>query len=82
MLPAVEYKPPFNITRASHVVLTVGDLEKSRSFYTEVIGLVVSDQDRDTIHLRGLEEACHHSLVLKRARQRAVLAGRASRLLR
>lgn len=67
MLPAVEHKPPFNITRASHAVLTVNDLAKSRSFYTEIVGLVVSDEDRDTIYLRGLEEACHHSLVLKRA---------------
>src|SRR6516165_5679193 len=29
---------------------------------------IVSDEDRDTIYLRGVAEACHHSLVLKRAR--------------
>jgi catechol 2,3-dioxygenase len=65
-IPAPVYDPPFNITRASHVVLTVRDLAASRRFYTEVIGLAVSAEDADTLYLRGLEEACHHSLVLRR----------------
>jgi catechol 2,3-dioxygenase len=64
-LPQPVYRPPFNTTRASHVVLNVSDLAASRDFYTEVIGLVVSDEDSGTIYLRGMEEACHHSLVLK-----------------
>src|SRR5262245_20767175 len=59
-IPSPVYPPPFNITRASHVVLTVRDLAASRRFYTEVIGLVVSGGDDETIYLRGLEEACHH----------------------
>jgi catechol 2,3-dioxygenase len=46
--------------------LTVKNLDASCSFYVDVIGLVVSDRDRDTIYLRGMEEACHHSLVLKK----------------
>jgi catechol 2,3-dioxygenase len=66
-IPKPNYHPPFNITRASHVVLTVKDLEASLAFYGELIGLVVSERATDTIYLRGLEEACHHSLVLKRA---------------
>jgi catechol 2,3-dioxygenase-like lactoylglutathione lyase family enzyme len=65
-IPSPVYDPPFNITRASHVVLTVHDLAGSRRFYTEVIGLAVSAEEGDTLYLRGLEEACHHSLVLKR----------------
>lgn len=59
--------PPFNITRASHVVLNVTDLDASRAFYTDLIGLVVSDHDDEAVYLRGLEEACHHSLVLRKA---------------
>jgi catechol 2,3-dioxygenase len=66
-IPKPVFHPAFNITRASHVVMTVKDLATSRRFYTELIGLVVSSEDSDTIYLRGLEEACHHSLVLKRA---------------
>jgi len=66
-IPKPVFRPPFNITRASHVVMTVKDLAASKRFYTELIGLVVSAEDQDTVYLRGLEEACHHSLVLKRA---------------
>lgn len=66
-LPESNLQPPFNITRASHVVLTARDLAASRAFYCDVIGLVVSDEDRDTLYLRGLEEACHHSMVVRRA---------------
>lgn len=66
-LPRPNYNPPFNVTRASHTVLTVTDLARSRAFYVDLIGFVVSDEDKDTIYLRGVAEACHHSLVLKRA---------------
>ena len=65
-LPATNFSPPFNVTRASHLVLTARDLAASRTFYTEVLGLIVSDEDQDTIWLRGVEERCHHSLTLKR----------------
>lgn len=58
--------PPFNVTRASHVVLTVADLEASKAFYTDLVGLVVSDEDSEAVYLRGMEESCHHSLVLRK----------------
>jgi catechol 2,3-dioxygenase len=67
-IPKPVYNPPFNVTRASHSVVTVKDLAKSRSFYVDLIGFIVSDEDKDAIYLRGVAEACHHSLVLKRAR--------------
>jgi catechol 2,3-dioxygenase len=60
-------RPPFNVTRASHVVLSVRDLDASKAFYTEFAGLVVSDEDADAVYLRGMEESCHHSLVLNKA---------------
>jgi catechol 2,3-dioxygenase len=66
-IPRAAYPAPFNTTRASHAVLTVRDLGLSRAFYVDTMGFVVSDETADTIYLRGLEEACHHSLVLKRA---------------
>src|SRR6202167_6034646 len=65
-LPRPNYDPPFNVTRASHSVITVKDLAKSRAFYVDLIGFIVSDEDKDTIYLRGVAEAGHHSLVLKR----------------
>ncbi|NHN85304.1 3,4-dihydroxyphenylacetate 2,3-dioxygenase [Acetobacter musti] len=67
-IPSVVKNPPFNITRSSHVRYFVTDLETSLRFYTEILGLVVSDQDSDTAYLRGIEEACHHSVVLMRRR--------------
>jgi catechol 2,3-dioxygenase len=66
-VPKTNFSPPFNITRASHVVLTVRDLEASRAFYTEVIGLHVTHADDGEIYLRGVEETCHHSLILRKS---------------
>lgn len=65
-LPATNLSPPFRITRSSHVVLTVKDLAASKRFYCEVIGLIVTAEDSDALYLRGVEEACHHSLVLRK----------------
>jgi len=65
MLPQWNRNPPFNITRASHVVLTSRDLSASRDFYTQVIGLVLTEETPDTLYLRGLEELAHHSLLIR-----------------
>ncbi len=72
MIPPTIFDPPFRVTRTSHFVMTVRDLEASKDFYTEVLGLVVSARDSETLYLRGIEEACHHSLVLKRAQAEPV----------
>lgn len=64
--PKPVYYPPFNITRAGHMVLTGRDLAAAKDFYTRVIGLVVSDEDPAILYLRGLEEIAHHSLVIKK----------------
>ena len=74
-LPTPVYKPVFNITRASHVVHRVRDLAAARAFYVDLLGLVVSEEDRDTLWLRGLEEGCHHSLVLKLGEPRCERVG-------
>ncbi|HEY5380358.1 MAG TPA: VOC family protein [Pseudolabrys sp.] len=65
VIPPPVYKPAFAITRASHVVHRVRDLAASKAFYTDLLGLAVSDETPSTIWLRGMEEGCHHSLVLK-----------------
>jgi catechol 2,3-dioxygenase len=67
-VPETNLHPPVRFLRASHASLTSRDLVKSREFYTEVLGLVVSDEDKDTLYLRGLEERAHHSLTIKRTR--------------
>ncbi|MPZ55164.1 MAG: 3,4-dihydroxyphenylacetate 2,3-dioxygenase [Rhizobiales bacterium] len=64
-IPKTVFRPQFAITRASHLVSVVADIQASRAFYVDTLGLIVSDEDRNTLYLRGIEEACHHSLVLK-----------------
>jgi catechol 2,3-dioxygenase len=73
MLPTTNFDPPFRITRASHVSLAVTDLEASRDFYRDVIGLVVTEETDDAVYLRGLEESSHHSLTLERAAEAKAL---------
>src|SRR5262245_20965074 len=70
MLAPSNPSPPFNVTRAGHLVLTSRDLAKARDFYTEVIGLKVSHETPTTIHLRGVEERAHHCLTLRKTRGR------------
>ena len=64
MLPPVNLRPPFNITRSSHVVLYVANLARSRDFYVKIVGLAVTEESDEVCYLRGTAEACHHSLVL------------------
>ncbi len=63
------FDPPFNVIRASHVELGVRDLKRSRAFYVDCLGLLISDETEDALYLRGVEERNHHSLVLRRARE-------------
>jgi len=62
---------PFDILRAAYVELHVRDLEASRHFYVDLLGLVVSAQTDDALYLRGWEERLHHSIVLRQADQAA-----------
>ena len=66
-VPKHIFNPPFNIVRASHVVLGVTDLARSRAFYADTLGLHVEDATADTLYLRGVEERQHHSVVLEKA---------------
>jgi catechol 2,3-dioxygenase len=66
-VPTHVVAPPFNIVRASYAVLAVTDLERSRSFYEQTLGLSVEAVTADALYLRGMEERQHHSLVLQQA---------------
>src|SRR5580704_10867238 len=68
------FDPPFNVVRASHVELGVSDLGRSRAFYVDCLGLLVSDETKDALYLRGVEERNHHSIVLRHSREREALA--------
>ena len=66
--------PPFDILRCASMELVVTDLAASRAFYVDVLGLVVTEEDEDTIYLRSFEEFIHHNLVLRRGETAAVAA--------
>jgi catechol 2,3-dioxygenase len=66
--------PPFNVVRASHVELGVRDLGRSRAFYADCLGYLVTDQSPDALHLRAVEERNHHSIVLRRSAEPNALA--------
>src|ERR1044072_3787976 len=68
------FNPPFNIVRASHVELGVSDLAKSRAFYVDCLGYIVSDEDGRALYLRGVEERNRHSVVLRKSDDIAALA--------
>src|SRR6202167_3430797 len=68
------FDPPFNVVRSSHVELGVRDLARSRAFYVDCLGLLVSDETEDALYLRGVEERNHHSIVLRRSREAGVQA--------
>ncbi len=63
-MPVPLIGPPFTIVRASHAILSVTDLARSRAFYEQTLGLHVEDAAEDTLYLRGMEERQHHSLML------------------
>jgi catechol 2,3-dioxygenase len=56
-----------DIVRAAYAELAVTDLDRARWFYVDVLGLAVTAEQRGALYLRGLEEATHHSLVLRQA---------------
>ena len=68
VLPPPVYDPPFRITRASHVVLEVDDLDVSQSFYADVLGLILTRRDETTAFFRGIEEALDVAIANPRAR--------------
>ncbi|MDR7071915.1 3,4-dihydroxyphenylacetate 2,3-dioxygenase [Fictibacillus barbaricus] len=62
----------FNIIRIARVVMNVTDLNASRDFYVNALGFIETDSSSEWIALRGLEEHCHHSLLLKKAEKPGV----------
>ena len=54
--------------------LVVTDLAASRAFYVDVLDLVVTEEDENTVYLRSMEEFIHHNLVLRQGPVAAVAA--------
>jgi catechol 2,3-dioxygenase len=56
---------PPDIVRSAYLELVVSDLAASREFYVDILGLVVTEESDQEIHLRTFEEFIHHNLVLR-----------------
>src|SRR6202171_4916476 len=67
-VPQHVFDPQSNTIRGSHIALDVVDLNASREFYENSVGLHVEDRDDKAVYLRGSEEHQHHSLVLRKAK--------------
>ena len=65
-LPDFNLYPPFNVIRLSHIELVVTDLDKSRHFYVDTLGLQVTHEDSEAIFLRAMEERGHHCVILRK----------------
>jgi catechol 2,3-dioxygenase len=65
-------EPDFDIVRTSHVEYLVTDLERSRDFYIDTLGMIETESDSNHIYLRGVEDRSHHCLVLTKASKPAV----------
>ena len=66
-VPAPNLYPAFNTIRLSHVCLNVKDIDASKTFYADVLGLQVSDESNTYVYLRAMEERGHHSVILKKS---------------
>ncbi len=65
-LPKLNLYPPFNITRLSHIELSVQDIEASEAFYVDTFGMQITEKSSNYLYLRAMEERGHHCLVLKK----------------
>lgn len=54
------------VAHIGHAELGVTDLEASRRFFTELIGLSVSREEENRVFLRAWQDWDHHTLLLKR----------------
>lgn len=55
------------VAHLGHAELRVTDMERSRWFFTEVLGLYVSEETDDKVYLRAWQDWDHHTLILKKS---------------
>ncbi|TFD91335.1 3,4-dihydroxyphenylacetate 2,3-dioxygenase [Cryobacterium serini] len=72
-IPTPTATPP-DILRCAYMDIVVTDLAKSREFYVDILGLVVTEESDSEIYLRSFEEFIHHNLVLRQGPIAAVAA--------
>ncbi len=66
-VPSFNLYPDFNTIRLSHVYLNVENLSTSKKFYTEILGLQITDETPNHVYLRAMEERGHHCVILQKS---------------
>jgi catechol 2,3-dioxygenase len=61
------FQPPFNVVRVAYTGFHVTDLARSKAFWVDALGYILTEETEDTLYLRALEERNHHSVVLHQA---------------
>ena len=64
-IPKPVLYPPFDTLRISHIEYGVKNLDASKKFYSEILGLQITDEDEKIVYLRAMEERGHHSVMLR-----------------
>src|SRR5699024_6889919 len=63
-----------DILRCAYMEIIVTALAKSREFYVDPLGLVVTHEDDAAIYLRTFEAFIHHNLILRKGDVAAIAA--------
>jgi len=68
------FHPPFNIIRVSYVEYASTDLARSKAYWVDALGYQLTEENKDALYLRGIEERDHHSVILRKAAAPSVTA--------
>ncbi len=60
------------IAQAGHAEIRVKDLAASKSFFTETMGLFVTEEDETSVYLRAWQDWEHHTLILTKGETSAL----------
>src|SRR5512139_1645377 len=60
-------EPIYDVAHLAHVELLTPKLEESERFFVDVMGMVESGRQGDSVYLRGWDDYEHHSLQLTRS---------------
>ncbi len=55
------------VAHLGHAEIRVTDLERSRWFFTEILGLYVTEENHERVYLRAWQDWDHHTLILKKS---------------
>ena len=60
-------EPIFDVAQLAHVELLTPDLEGTRGFFEDLLGMHLTERKSNSVYLRGYEELYHHSIQLTQA---------------